>query len=231
MNKLKIFPLKNNEEVFSLIFLCLKLDLDYEKETLTEDFNAEFDHNLQPENVTPILLKLCYYNELNFGNILMKFRQLTCRLKSRQKYVCPPVKKCLKCQNSLSSKEVKNAITYTTKVSEVMKFIKTQCSDCCIIYENDRYLIKGEKFFYTQSFSNRLFRFADAYNDQHRDRSVKPLCRKRLIVFDGNQKCRRLRCLAQNDDGFLCDEAPDLENYFCSGHKNFNIKSISGVQP
>ena len=61
--------------------------------------------------------------------------------------------------------------------------------------------------------------------------SISFLTNKVPVVFDGNQKCRRLRCLAQNVDGFLCDETPDLENYFCSDHKNFNIKSISGVQP
>ncbi|CAF0952518.1 unnamed protein product, partial [Brachionus calyciflorus] len=343
MNQEVFYPLKSIGEVFSFIFGCVKVDIEHEKETLVDNFNEIFNSNINFHEIEPLLSKFCYFFGFNYKELSEKFKLLDDKLNARKNFVYPPVKNCLFCNDSLIFYEAKEILTYTKNGSQIMTFSKFKCSFCHIIYEIDRYLIRGEWFYYSECLSNYIYLssyivfersllenlnvhiiknnvsfkgFTDAYNEGHKNVSIKPLCRKRLseiwftykirkfnvkfglensyfdpkfteqylqnnisefiaiysnywtekhlsecsskfllcknsskvikqifyknltnlllkVCFDGNQKCRRLRCLAEIQPEIFCDETPVLESYFCIKHKEntVNLSNEEFSQP
>ncbi|RNA37027.1 hypothetical protein BpHYR1_017455 [Brachionus plicatilis] len=80
-------------------------------------------------------------------------------------------------------------------------------------------------------------RFTNAYNEEFQLKNHKALYRKRLseiwfsdinyckssVVFDGHQKCSRLRCLAEVEKEVYCEETPIPDSYFCFEQRNFRV--------
>ena len=138
-----IWPLKNLEQVFSLIYISSKCDPSIEIRLIGQTFNTLFESSLSDCDIENLLNKLTNFNHESFMN---KINIIDEKLKNKSTYCGSTYKHCKFCQGTLKIKKGTECVIFCCNDMQLgISLIKT-CEICNIKYFIDKYEMNGTLF-------------------------------------------------------------------------------------
>ena len=145
-----IYPLKNLQEFFGLIFLYLESDDDLK--FVSNSFNDCFDTNYNDGDIELLLIKYLRLLKLNETGLQEIFNKLKNKVNNKKQLIMPPVNRCLECKLLLSISSEKNEITaYCFDKPKIMLQMNKRCHRCSIEYSFRNYTKFNSSFEYLYS--------------------------------------------------------------------------------
>ncbi len=146
-------PLSNIQEVFTLLYITSKFDIDNDKDAIIEIFNSTSNTKLTAIDLVPVLQKYLYLSQSNITEFQSLINNIDQNINKKfSKTIYPPTSNCVNCYADLKIVKTQLINTYTISGPNIYRYVTTQCDtiNCKTLHYVDCYTKNSKGFYYNQ---------------------------------------------------------------------------------